>query len=62
MLYILEKNLSLWPFWLIFESDLEKKYENWKFDQKSENLKPDKIWIFRSNAFHGPPKFTGASD
>ena len=39
-----------------------KKYENQKFDQKSENLKTDKIWIFRSNAFHGPPKFTEASD
>ena len=38
------------------------KYENQKFDQKSENLKMDKIWIFRSNAFHGPPKFTKASD
>ena len=45
-----------------FESNLENKYENWKFDQKSENLKSDKIWIFQSNAFHGPPKFTKASD
>ena len=31
-----------------------KKYENRKFDQKSENLKSDKIWIFWSNVFHGP--------
>ena len=45
MLEILEKKLGLWPFWLISESDFEKKYENKKFDEKSENLKSDKIWI-----------------
>ena len=46
MLYILEKKLGHWPFCLIFQSDSGKKYENRKFDQKSENLKPDKILIF----------------
>ena len=62
MLYILEKKLGLWPFWLIFESDSEKKSENGKFVQKSENLELDKIWIFWSNKFNGPPKFTEVSD
>ena len=44
--------VSLAPFlgnlgaWFIFETDLENKYENRKFDQKSENLISDKIWIF----------------
>ena len=40
----------------------EKKYEDRKFDQNTENMKSDKIWIFWSNAFHDPPKFTEASD
>ena len=35
---------------------MENKYENLKFDQQSENLKSDKILIWRSNAFQGPPK------
>ena len=41
---------------------MEKTYENWKFDQKSENLKLEKIQILRSNVFHAPQKITEASD
>ena len=62
MLEILEKKSGLWPFWLIFEGDFEKIYENRRFDQKSEIQESGKSGFGDLSPSMAPPQFTEASN
>ena len=53
------RSLALWS---NFEIDLETNLKIEDFTKSQKNRIWDKIWIWRSNAFNGPPKFIEASN